>query len=52
MEQFVRTARAGDVMPIPVESLFDTSLTTLAAGESIRSGECIALSDLWQEIAQ
>jgi hypothetical protein len=36
---------AKGAMPIPVESLFDTTLTTLAAMESVRTGKEVALAD-------
>jgi predicted dehydrogenase/threonine dehydrogenase-like Zn-dependent dehydrogenase len=44
MEAFVRGAKDGTAMPIPVESLFDTTLTTLAAMESVRTGKEVALA--------
>jgi len=43
MEAFVCGAKAGAAMPIPIESLFDTTLTTLATMESVRTGKEVAL---------
>ena len=34
---------AGDAMPIPAESLFDTTLASFAAMESLRTGEPVAV---------
>lgn len=45
MGAFVRAAKAGSAMPIPVESLFDTTLITLAAIESARTGAEVVLAD-------
>jgi hypothetical protein len=47
---FVDAARTGAAMPIPVENIFDTTLTTLAAMDSIRVGKEIALADYWVDI--
>lgn len=45
MSQFVSSANKATEMPISLESIFDTTLVTLAAEESLRSGECIRLAD-------
>jgi polar amino acid transport system substrate-binding protein len=45
LESFVESVRIGSSMPIPVESLIDTTLTTLAVMESVRVGKEILLSD-------
>lgn len=47
---FVDAARTGAAIPIPVENIFDTTLTTLAAMDSIRVGKEIALADYWVDI--
>jgi predicted dehydrogenase/threonine dehydrogenase-like Zn-dependent dehydrogenase len=52
MGTFVRCAAGAGAMPITVESLFDTSLTTLAVAESIRSGKPVVLRDLWREVSE
>ena len=48
MRQFVASVRDGSAMPIPVESLFDTTLVTLAAVESLRRGQSVRLADYWE----
>jgi len=45
MRAFVEAIRTGGPMPIPIDSLFDTTLVTLAAQESIRSGQRILLDE-------
>jgi predicted dehydrogenase len=47
LREFVRVAKSGAAMPIPVDSLFDTTLTTFAALESIKSGNRIDLASYW-----
>ncbi len=47
MLRFVEAARDGSEMPIPVESLFDTTLATLAAEESLRRGQTVRLAEYW-----
>jgi hypothetical protein len=47
---FVDAARTGAAIPIPVENIFDTTLTTLAAMDSMRVGKEIALADYWFDI--
>lgn len=41
---FVEAVHTGAAMPIPLDSLFDTTLTTLAAMESIRTGREVVLT--------
>lgn len=50
LEAFVLAVRAGTPMPIPYESLLDTTLATLAAGESLRTGREIPLAGLREEL--
>ena len=45
LEAFVGAARTGTPMPIPIDGLFDTTLTTLAVMESVRVGEEVVLSN-------
>jgi predicted dehydrogenase len=45
LEAFVGAARATAPMPIPIDDLFDTTLTTLAVMKSIRVGKEVMLSD-------
>jgi predicted dehydrogenase/threonine dehydrogenase-like Zn-dependent dehydrogenase len=47
LNAFVESAISGAAMPIPVDSLFDTTLTTLAAMESVRTGKEVALTGYW-----
>jgi hypothetical protein len=48
MEAFVEAVVSGGPMPVPVDVLFDTTLATLAAEESLRSGGPVAIADLWE----
>lgn len=52
MASFVRAAQTGEPLPIPLEMLFDTTMTTLAVRRALRTGRSIALADCWQELAQ
>jgi len=47
MKAFVSGVKLGAALPISVDSLFDTTLLTLAAKESLRTGKEMALSDFW-----
>jgi predicted dehydrogenase/threonine dehydrogenase-like Zn-dependent dehydrogenase len=47
LEAFVSAAKTGSAMPIPVESLFDTTLTTIAALESTKLRNRIDLASYW-----
>ena len=47
LEAFIQALKTGGVMPIPVASLLDTTLVTLAAVDSMRSGRVIQLADYW-----
>jgi hypothetical protein len=44
MDAFVLCAKAGIAMPIPVESLFDTSISLLAVMVSVRTGKDVTLT--------
>lgn len=52
MEAFVQTVRSGGPAPIPVESLLDTTLATLAVDESLRTGAPVHLAHLWEDTAE
>ena len=43
MRQFIEAAKSGTEMPISLTSLFDTTAVTLAAMESLRSGQTVEL---------
>jgi predicted dehydrogenase/threonine dehydrogenase-like Zn-dependent dehydrogenase len=45
IDQFVSAVRTGGQMPISLESLLDTTLVTLAASDSMRTGETVYLSN-------
>ncbi len=47
MRAFVRCAKEGGPMPVPFDGLLDTTLATLAVGESLRTGAPVALSSYW-----
>ena len=47
MERFVDAVLTGGTMPIPLDSLLDTTLVTLAVAQSLRSGETVYLDDYW-----
>jgi predicted dehydrogenase len=47
MAAFVEAVRSGGPMPIPVDSLFDTTLATLAVGESLRRAAPVDLAEYW-----
>ncbi len=48
LEAFIQAVRAGAPMPISIDSLFDTTLATLAVPKSLHTGETVALSDYIQ----
>jgi predicted dehydrogenase/threonine dehydrogenase-like Zn-dependent dehydrogenase len=45
LQAFVTAVRSGSAMPIAVQSLLDTTLVTLAAAESLRTGQLVQLAD-------
>jgi predicted dehydrogenase/threonine dehydrogenase-like Zn-dependent dehydrogenase len=47
MAAFVDAVRSGGPMPIPVDCLFDTTLATLAVGESLRRAAPVDLAEYW-----
>lgn len=49
MEAFVQAVKTGAPMPITLDSLFETTLVTLGAAESLRSGQVVQLADYWVE---
>ncbi|MEX2382385.1 MAG: hypothetical protein WD490_08380, partial [Opitutales bacterium] len=49
MKAFVGAVAAGEPMPILLESLMDTSATTLAACESLRRGTTVSIAEFWCE---
>jgi hypothetical protein len=51
MQAFVSAVRLGLAMPISTDDLVDTTLTTLAVEESLRTGQPVHLKDLWEENA-
>ena len=52
MHAFVSAIKSGSEMPISLESLLDTTLTTLAAAESLNTGQPVVLSDYWVNNAE
>lgn len=49
MAAFVDAVAGGKALPIGVDCLFDTTLATLAAEESLRAGGPVAMADFWTE---
>jgi predicted dehydrogenase len=47
MRAFVEVVRSGKPMPIAVDSLFDTTVATLAVDESLRRGRPVDLAEYW-----
>jgi len=45
MALFIEAIKNGNKMPISLESILDSTLITIAVSESLRSGECVKLSD-------
>lgn len=50
LEAFVAAARSGGPMPVAVDSLFDTTLATLAVEQSLRTGSPVALAECWTTV--
>lgn len=48
MSRFVASVKSGSAMPISMQSLLDTTLLTLAAADSLRSGQTVYLADYWE----
>ncbi|HXY39381.1 MAG TPA: Gfo/Idh/MocA family oxidoreductase, partial [Vicinamibacteria bacterium] len=48
MQAFVDAVRTAAPMPVPVDSLFDTTLATLAVDESLRTGRPVDLAGCWE----
>lgn len=47
LEALIQAVKTGGPMPIPIESLFDTTLTTLAAMKSVQTGNRVELAAYW-----
>jgi len=50
LRHFIEAVGKGETMPIPVASLMETTLVTLAAVRSMGSGQPVQLDDLQQEL--
>jgi len=48
MSVFIDAVKSGGPMPISMDSLIDTTLVTLAAAESLKTGMVVQLADLWK----
>lgn len=49
MAAFVEAVVSGGPMPVPIDVLFDTTLSTLAAEESLRAGGTVSMADFWED---
>jgi hypothetical protein len=49
MDAFVKATRNGTPMPIPLDSLIETTAVTLAAERSAVIGACVAVSEIVEE---
>ena len=47
MHAFVSAIKSGSEMPISLDNLLDTTLTTIAIAESLRTGQTVNLADFW-----
>jgi len=47
VQAFLSAVKSGDPMPISIECLLDTTFVTLAASNSLKTGQPVNLSDLW-----
>ena len=47
MAAFVQAVKTGADMPISIDCLFETTLATLAAAESVKTGRAVNIADLW-----
>lgn len=48
LDAFLRAVRTGAAMPIPLTALFDATLATLGAVESLRSGVEVRMDSWWE----
>ena len=48
IDTFIRAVKSGSDMPISVDSLLDTTLATLAAVQSSKTGKPVQLEDFWE----
>jgi predicted dehydrogenase/threonine dehydrogenase-like Zn-dependent dehydrogenase len=46
---FVEAVVSGGPMPVSIDALLDTTLLTLAAEESLRSGGTVAMAEFWED---
>lgn len=49
LDEFIAAALSGTAMPIPLDSLFETSITTLATSVSLRTSTRIELGQYWSD---
>jgi hypothetical protein len=47
MEAFINAVKTAGPMPISVDSLFDTTITTLASIKSVQTRQTVELIDYW-----
>lgn len=48
VHEFVTAVREGADMPITMDSLIDTTITTLATEESLRTGQPVRIAEFWE----
>jgi hypothetical protein len=51
LDAFLSSLKSGGEMPISLDNLFDTALLSLAAAESLTTGETLQLADLWGRVS-
>ncbi len=50
LNAFIDAVQRREPMPIPLECLFDTTLTTLAVAEALGNSGCAEISELWSRL--
>lgn len=50
LNAFIAAVQQGAPMPIPLECLFDTTLTTLGVAQALGSSQCIEIGELWSRL--
>ena len=50
LNAFIAAVQRRAPMPIPLECLFDTTLTTLGVAQALGSSQCIGLGELWSSL--
>jgi hypothetical protein len=50
LNAFIAAVQRRAPMPIPLECLFDTTLTTLGVAQALGSSQCIELGELWSSL--